>query len=191
MSDSQEDDDLYNWGEVSIDKVSEANKASLLQIFKSYNIKIDQNNKKVTCPFKHHANGNEKTPSFFYYPQNNSFYCFGCKSGRYPVDFVSIYENIDRLSAADKILNNFDLVESVRGDDEFKEKALLLICFSNFVREQIKTIDRDKLSEYERNLSTFDNYIRNNEDISKKGFQKLIDIVKDKMTKFYLLNIKE
>ena len=42
-------------------------------------IKKGGRNPKALCPFH-----NEKTPSFTLYPENGSFYCFGC--GIYPTD---------------------------------------------------------------------------------------------------------
>ena len=42
------------------------------------------------CPFH-----SEKTPSFTVYPENNSFYCFGCGAGGDVVTFVRRMENLD------------------------------------------------------------------------------------------------
>lgn len=41
------------------------------------------------CPFH-----NEKTPSFNLYPENNSFYCFGCGKGGGVIQFVMDMENL-------------------------------------------------------------------------------------------------
>lgn len=41
------------------------------------------------CPFH-----NEKTPSFHIYPENNSFYCFGCNKGGSVYQFVMGVENL-------------------------------------------------------------------------------------------------
>ncbi len=41
------------------------------------------------CPFH-----NEKTPSFHIYPENNSFYCFGCNKGGGVYQFVMGVENL-------------------------------------------------------------------------------------------------
>ena len=50
------------------------------------------------CPFH-----NEKTPSFFLYPESNSFYCFGCNKGGDVITFVMGVENLD-FSEAVKFL---------------------------------------------------------------------------------------
>lgn len=46
------------------------------------------------CPFH-----NEKTPSFTVYPENGSFYCFGCGVGGDVFSFVKLIENLDYADA--------------------------------------------------------------------------------------------
>lgn len=46
------------------------------------------------CPFH-----NEKTPSFTVYPENGSFYCFGCGAGGDVITFISLIENLDYMEA--------------------------------------------------------------------------------------------
>ena len=46
------------------------------------------------CPFH-----GEKTPSFTIYPENGSFYCFGCKVGGDVFTFVKNIENLDYIEA--------------------------------------------------------------------------------------------
>ncbi len=46
------------------------------------------------CPFH-----NEKTPSFTVYPENGSFYCFGCGVGGDVFSFVRHIENLDYIEA--------------------------------------------------------------------------------------------
>ena len=46
------------------------------------------------CPFH-----NEKTPSFNVYPENGSFYCFGCGVGGDVITFVRRIENLDYMEA--------------------------------------------------------------------------------------------
>ncbi|MBO5945107.1 MAG: DNA primase [Clostridia bacterium] len=47
-------------------------------------------NLKGLCPFH-----NEKTPSFVVYPQDNSFYCFGCGVGGNAITFIRQAEHLD------------------------------------------------------------------------------------------------
>ena len=51
-------------------------------------IEFKQN--KACCPFH-----NEKTPSFTYYPENNTAYCFGCSK---VADSIEIYQHIHNCS---------------------------------------------------------------------------------------------
>ena len=46
------------------------------------------------CPFH-----SEKTPSFFVYPQTQSFYCFGCGAGGDVITFIRRIENLDYMEA--------------------------------------------------------------------------------------------
>ncbi len=46
------------------------------------------------CPFH-----GEKTPSFTVYPENNSFYCFGCGVGGDVITFVKKIEHLDYMDA--------------------------------------------------------------------------------------------
>lgn len=46
------------------------------------------------CPFH-----NEKTPSFTLYPENGSFYCFGCGAGGDVISFIMRIENLDYIDA--------------------------------------------------------------------------------------------
>ena len=46
------------------------------------------------CPFH-----GEKSPSFFLYPENDSFYCFGCNAGGDTITFVRRIENLDYMEA--------------------------------------------------------------------------------------------
>ena len=49
---------------------------------------------KGLCPFH-----NEKTPSFYVYPESNSFFCFGCNSGGDAITFVKQIQNLDYVEA--------------------------------------------------------------------------------------------
>ena len=57
-------------------------------------IKKGGRNPKALCPFH-----NEKTPSFTLYPENGSFYCFGCGTGGDVIRFIRLIENLDYIDA--------------------------------------------------------------------------------------------
>lgn len=54
------------------------------------------NNLKGLCPFH-----SEKTPSFTVYPNNQSFYCFGCSAGGSVISFIQRAENLDYVGAVE------------------------------------------------------------------------------------------
>lgn len=70
-------------------------RCNLTDIASSY-VRLKRNGKNMVglCPFH-----NEKTPSFFIYPDNGSFYCFGCNKGGDVVTFIMNIENLDYIEA--------------------------------------------------------------------------------------------
>lgn len=65
-------------------------RSSIEEIASSYvNLKRRGKNLVGLCPFH-----SEKTPSFNIYPENNSFYCFGCNKGGGVFQFVMGVENL-------------------------------------------------------------------------------------------------
>ncbi len=56
--------------------------------------KREGRNKKCLCPFH-----SEKTPSLVLYPEDQSFYCFGCGAGGDVITFIRMIENLDYPSA--------------------------------------------------------------------------------------------
>ena len=57
-------------------------------------------NMKGLCPFH-----SEKTPSFTVYPQDGSFYCFGCGAGGNAISFIRKRENLDYPDAVEFLAN--------------------------------------------------------------------------------------
>ena len=60
------------------------------------NLRRAGSNLKGLCPFH-----SEKTPSFTVYPQDNSFYCFGCGAGGDIISFIRKKENLDYPDAVE------------------------------------------------------------------------------------------
>lgn len=50
------------------------------------------------CPFHH-----EKTPSFFVYPETQSYHCFGCKESGDVIKFVQKYDNLGFIDAVERL----------------------------------------------------------------------------------------
>ncbi len=66
------------------------------------------------CPFH-----GEKTPSFVLYPENDSFYCFGCHVGGDTITFVRRIENLDYMEAVKMLAQRagLDMPEDTRRND--------------------------------------------------------------------------
>jgi len=73
-------------------------RTSILEIAELYGIELNRQHE-ACCPFH-----NEKTPSFRVYPQNQSYYCFGCGESGDSVKLVAKLNHISNHEAA-KIIN--------------------------------------------------------------------------------------
>lgn len=114
---------------------------------------VDRNNK-VCCPLHH-----EKTASFTVYPETNSFHCFGCNKGGDQVKFVSLLKNVDNLTAAKMIADEFNI-----RIDENKH---------TINKEQVNQVKVDpKINEISKNnLKTIQDYVdRGQKNVSKTDF---------------------
>ncbi len=70
-------------------------RSDITDIVSSYvNLKRRGRNMIGFCPFH-----SEKTPSFNIYPENGSFYCFGCGVGGDVITFIMKIENLDYIEA--------------------------------------------------------------------------------------------
>lgn len=69
------------------------------------------------CPFH-----NEKTPSFNIYPENGSYYCFGCGAGGDVITFVRQIENLDYIEAVKFLADHAGLQVPERGVDDSMSK---------------------------------------------------------------------
>ena len=64
------------------------------------------------CPFH-----NEKTPSFTVYPENQSYYCFGCGAGGEVINFIRRIENLDYVEAVRFLCDRAGMVMPADGYD--------------------------------------------------------------------------
>lgn len=78
------------------------------------------------CPFHH-----EKTPSFFVYPDSQSYHCFGCKESGDVIKFVSKYENVGFVDAVERLAN-----------------------IANLPMPQLKDVDQDQIARKKRERDT-------------------------------------
>ncbi|MBR2418587.1 MAG: DNA primase [Clostridia bacterium] len=83
------------------------------QVISPYvNLKRRGKNLVGLCPFH-----NEKTPSFTVYPENQSFYCFGCGAGGEAIGFIRRAENLDFTEAVRYLCDKSGMVMPSEGFD--------------------------------------------------------------------------
>ena len=96
------------------------------------------------CPFHH-----EKTPSFFVYPESQSYYCFGCKASGDVIQFISKYENIGFVEAVERLANMANMPMPELKDTDAQE-----ISRKKQERTQILGALKDAARYYFKNLYT-------------------------------------
>lgn len=170
--------------------VAKANSVPIKNVFKLYNVRIDDYSRKIICPFPHHKNGRESTPSLLLYPQTNSFWCFGCKTGRNGTDLVANMESVSRVKAALKILDLFgseaNLDEIPIEGVDYSERLEILSDFSLFIRNFINDYpdDKDAVVFIERITFIFDK-MNSKYSLDNAALKSLADKLKEK-GKLYL-----
>ena len=89
------------------------------------------------CPFH-----SEKSPSFTVYPENQSFYCFGCGAGGDVISFIRRIENLDYMEAVRLLAQRAGMqVPEEAGDDR-----------SSRLRKRILELNRDAARYFHRTL---------------------------------------
>ena len=179
------------------DLIRKANTVPLIHIFRHYRVSINEYTKFVTCPFKSHKGGRESTPSFEYYPQTNSFYCHGCKTGHqwaHGCKFIAKYESISEVQAAFKILQLFKgYVNDDDGEVEeyfnSTEALEIMLDFSNTVRDFRETHPDEKSKEFIECLCLVydDLYARQNNKhkrLDSVALRQIVDNLKEKINSY-------
>jgi hypothetical protein len=178
-------DDNQNVSKVLI---NQANTIDLFLILKSYNINVDAYSRKSCCPFIFHKSGAENSASFYYYNDSNSFYCFGCKSGGGPTDFVALSDGITKAEAAEKLLKKFTSDPNFDGAEvskNFITRQKLYLDFSIMIREFIYGNLEDELSlNYAEKISLVFDTINQKHSLDNDGLLSLIDKLKIKLRQY-------
>ena len=78
------------------------------------------------CPFH-----NEKTPSFTVYPENGSFYFFGCGVGGDVITFVRRMENLDYMEAVKQLADRAGMALPEDGYDDTLAKKRTAVLAAN------------------------------------------------------------
>ncbi len=81
-------------------KITDIDIAAAKQVPMSNFVKINERTNFASCPF--HP---DKTPSFKYYPKDNSWHCFSCGASKDAIDFVMKRDGISFLQAVKFLLN--------------------------------------------------------------------------------------
>ena len=90
------------------------------------------------CPFH-----GEKTPSFTLYPENGSFYCFGCKAGGDVFTFIKLIENLDYIDSVKLLADRCGVVVTETDEEDSMHR----------LRNTIYEINRETARFYFSNLS--------------------------------------
>lgn len=158
--------------------ISKANSVPLMRLFRYYGVRIDEVNRFIVCPFKSHKGGRENSASFKFYPETNSFWCFGCKTGITPVVFVATMENINYVRAAYKIIESFseDIDEdNVFDRDNFSERLEIMMDFSNVIREFREKFSSDKSFEYIEEICSHYDTVNLKHDLTNEALRHIVD----------------
>lgn len=97
-------------GKFTFDTFTRLNSLPMEKLFDFYHLDyiLEGRGRNVRCPFPAHG-ATGKTPSFRWYPNDNSVGCFGCGKGGGPIAFVANMEGCDYKTAAKILAKNFHL----------------------------------------------------------------------------------
>jgi hypothetical protein len=160
--------------------IQQANTADLLTIFKSYGINITDGygwNKitKICCPLPGH---NDRSPSFFYYGETNSFNCFGCGVGGKAVRLVSVMEKLTNEQSARKILDNYyvDNDVEINNQKDYFDRQIAILDFSAKIRTFItdNSCDDEAIKYAEKLTLAFDT-LNEKHKMEADGLKKIIE----------------
>ena len=112
------------------------------------------------CPFH-----GEKTPSFTLYPENGSFYCFGCGKGGDVITFTMAIENLDYMEAVKLLADRAGMSLPVQGYDDSAHRMKLRILEINresarFFNSYLKSPQGKKGYDYIRGRQITDSTIK-------------------------------
>lgn len=136
-------------------------RSDITEIVSSYvNLKRSGRNLVGLCPFH-----GEKTPSFNIYPENGSFYCFGCGVGGDVITFIRKIENLDYIEAVKFLAQRAGLAVPENTFDDSGAKLKLRILEANresarFFNKQLYTPQGKQALEYLYNRQLSDKTIR-------------------------------
>lgn len=165
--------------------IGRANSVPIGKLFKHYGIRVDVHNKKTSCPFKSHKGGRERTPSFYFYPETNSFNCYGCSTGGRCCDLVMRLENCTKVQAAYKILQQFESdvdEDNIYDPEDLAERLQIMMDLSNTVREFYRTFSTEEAGVYvEAACKKFDT-LHLKKKLNNEALQRTVEQLKEYIT---------
>lgn len=167
--------------------IDKANSVPITHIFKHYGLRLNELNKKITCPFKSHKDGRESTASFYYYPNTNTYFCFGCKIGSRACDFVSEMDRCNKYAAANKILKLFkeNVNENiVFNQDSFSEKLEIMMKFSNLVRKFRETYNDEMSFKYIEHICETYDKLNSKHNLNNEALLSIVNQLIEEINKY-------
>lgn len=172
------------------DLIKKADSVPIIRLFKHYGLRLDEQTRKTTCPFLTHQGGRERSSSFYYYPQTNSFWCFGCKTGVRCCDLVSNLDKISKVKAAYKILEMFNVDaddDAVLIDREnFSEKLEIMLSFSNVIRNFRRSNNDEKSTTFIENICMVYDAVNAKHHLNNEALRSVVDQLKNKINSYIL-----
>src|SRR6185369_7708626 len=169
------------------DLIQKANTVPIIRVFKHYGLRLDERNRKIICPIPSHKGGRENSPSFYYYPETNTFWCFGCKTGVGCTDLVAAMDNTSKAKAAFKILEWFgdDVDEDKILDREnFSERLEIMMDFSNTVREFRRSyFDEKAIAHIDDVCSVYDTENLKHK-LDNEALRRLVEYLKEEIKSY-------
>ena len=94
---------------------------------------------KGLCPFH-----NEKTPSFYVYPETDSFYCFGCGAAGDAITFVKRIANLDYVEAVKFLAARAGMPMPDEDDAAAKARSRILMANRETARFYVNCLNADE-----------------------------------------------
>lgn len=167
--------------------IGQANTVPIIKIFQHYNVRCDAHSRKTTCPFKSHKGGRERTPSFWFYPDTNTYCCFGCRNGSRVVDFVAEMERCSKEEAAFKVLQWFgsDVDEDrVYSEQDFGVRLNIMMDFANTVREFHQTHSTEHALSYVEPVCRIYDTLNLKRKLDNVALQRIVEQLKEYLIRY-------
>lgn len=172
-------------------------KTSILSILDKYGVKYSECRTgnfthRGKCPF--HANGDERTASFFVSDENNSFYCYSCNQGGSTIDFIKIHTGKPYYKAVEWLSNDANITsadDDIEGTNRDPEKTILthIIRAGLMIRERVAkasgTTEYQKWCRWaDKRFNKMDEYLDRLDDtqweVAKRYYDKVADFISKK-----------